>query len=170
MNLNDIVLMQVLPEEFMQIYFSWYSSAPNLNQVNLAKIVTSIAFPDYQTLLARFLGDTRADKLSVNDTGKWKRYYSRKIRGQDKRDIERIARADRIKRGNIELYFKEYPYARTDVKLTFAEYPAGIACYDLFFPSDLAGWFTWQETPNLQKQRTCAILAPNEMPGANPNQ
>lgn len=166
MNLKDIVLKQAPLEEFVQMHSTWYHSPSIIHQVNPARITQTITFPDYHSMLMQFLGDARADRVSVNKKGKWLKFYARRLLAREIQEIARIAGADSKKQEHIELYFKERPYDQAFVKLKFADIADQLVCYYLFFPSNLADWYTWQERPALLKPNVYALLRHDELPRA----
>jgi hypothetical protein len=145
MDLSDIVLTSVEEAEFSRIHRSWHIRTNDTDITFFhVRILAPFSYPDYQTLLREFIDCREADRITVNNKGKWERYYKRRIREEELDRIAAIAASDKIKKGHIELYFHRNGRGFLHTKMKFVEHDSRIVSYELICDPLYAGFLSWQ--------------------------
>lgn len=163
MELSDIFLKRISSERFVRLHDFWYQKSGN-NFPNKTEILTPVQYGDYLTLLDEFMQHKYADRISVNDGGKWKRFYKRKMGLRDVAIIAQIAKEDPFKVGPLELYFKVNRGDRLDdIKIKFVEKNGVITGYELVFPRDRHNLFTWKTDPVFENRDVFCLWLPPQV-------
>ena len=132
--LSEIVLTQVTDKSFEELHRLWYSILLTNNQSNdYVKILAPVNSTDYRTLIRDFLDADYSDRISVNNRGIWQKYYKRRTNKRDVNEISKIAKADGIKKGHLEFYFKKNRYSKEQTKIKFIELEGRIIGYEMLF-------------------------------------
>ena len=158
MDLFGICLDQITDEKFEMFRGFWHRRTRDSKNFNYVKIATPLSSSDYRALLEEFLECPYNDKVSVNDRGTWKKYYTRKMRERDISEIAEIAKRDNIKRGHLEFYFKTYHLANTKIK--FVERDGLIIGYEMMFPKLHSELFSWLRKPELLMDESYGLWVP----------
>lgn len=148
--LRSLILKPCSLERYSEINKGWYRTevrAREGDSVGRAEIMVTIETADYESLMREFLEEPTADKVSVNESGTWRRYLVRRMTQEEVSHICRVASNDRIRRGHIELYFDTRTRRSTMglLKLKFAETSKGLICYETNFPHWQAKLVKWQD-------------------------
>ncbi|MEK6967072.1 MAG: hypothetical protein AABX51_00400 [Nanoarchaeota archaeon] len=149
MNLRDICLEQITREEIEQLHRLWYPTNMKHCVLNPFRILTPFNSSSYIHLLEDFVYTQYSDRVSVNNKGKWFKYYTRKMCQADLVEAVQIAQSDCYGQGHLELGFIPERFGEP-IKIKFAEIGGLIWGYDLLFPMEYSYLFSWASQPILR--------------------
>lgn len=140
---QEIILEQITEREFSRLESGWKFDIRRRDDAIYSHLRNPIIETDYERLLFFLLEHPYADQLCVNDQGKWRKKYTRKISDAEVHDMARIAARDMLKTNYLEMKFKggEDPDEIRAV-LKFAEHEGQIIGCEVTVPQHLNGLFT----------------------------
>src|SRR3989344_2383171 len=151
MDLSQVVLKQVPKNRLIRIQSYWYRYPKLDNHIHNVEVLNPLVYFSYNKLLCEFACHNDADRISVNNKGKFEKYYLSKLKSGEFDRIVEIARKDKVKVGHLEIYFQINPdNIYGDVRIRFAEKRAGeIVGYSISSLTDDYGKFSWngEEAP-----------------------
>ena len=121
MDLKDICLREVSEQEFVELKDYWGVPCERRGNTTPVRIVSTLEYPDHETLIRDFLEHEYADKISVREQDRWIKRLVRDIKKNRKNDglyseiqrLAEIAQSD-LRQGYIELYFSTGHYDDID--------------------------------------------------------
>jgi len=160
MNLSDITIKTETENRYEKLHSYWHhKEEKDRNKRDCARIIKTISSYDYRELILDFLDHESADLIAVNDNGKWKKYYKRKINDSQIDEAEEIAKKDRYKIDYFELGFQFLAFGPT-ARLKFAQKDGLIVVYKVSIDSKSIDKFSLEESLDIKTGRIHGIWIP----------